>query len=123
MTLGNNTVGYTPQNSTSLEMADTIMLQPYWTDLDTTNLTDTSVYYTVYQNLQPTTNLTVKWRPFLDPTFNPTWAVEVSWNVVAPFPAEENDGVEVILNNLILNILLIGLQCLVYQLIYIIFLM
>lgn len=93
--MGNNTVGYTPLNSTTIEMADTVLLEPYWTDLDTTNVTDASVYYTMYDNLQPTTNLTTKWRPFLDATFEPTWGLEVFWSYVSPFPSAIYGGSEV----------------------------
>ena len=103
MTFGNNTIGYTPQNSTEIEMDDTVLLEPYWTDMDTTNLDDSSIYYTVYDKLQPTTNITRKWRPFLDPSFDPTWAVEISWNYVSPFPSNKYGSSQVSVSFLVVS--------------------
>ncbi|XP_033729896.1 mucin-like protein [Pecten maximus] len=87
VSLGNNTVGYNPR-PLPIGTNNTVLLAPFWTDLDIRNTTDSSVYATVYQNVQHNTNITKEWLPYLEPGFNPTWAVDVHWEHVSPYPAE-----------------------------------
>ncbi|KAJ8307322.1 hypothetical protein KUTeg_015406 [Tegillarca granosa] len=89
MTLGNDTVGYNPRESPTQE--NTVLIAPLWSDYDTTNTSAPSVYYTKYEKMDKYTNLTKKWKSYLDSDFTPSWAVEAVWSLVPLYPAELND--------------------------------
>ncbi|XP_021374020.1 mucin-like protein isoform X2 [Mizuhopecten yessoensis] len=93
VSLGNNYVGYNPRHL-PIGSNDTVLFAPFWTDFDIRNTSESSVFATVYQNVKNTTNITQEWRQYLEPDFNPTWALDVHWEQVCPFPAQIYDGKE-----------------------------
>lgn len=93
MALDNDTVEYNARDSPTQE--NTVLMAPLWSDYDTTNTSDPSVYYTLYENMDENTNLTKKYKSYLDSDFTPTWAIEAVWSLVPPYPASQNDKKQV----------------------------